>query len=265
MSAGTYLIPRDASFSDIAEWLSSGEGKETVVTIPEGYTIAQIDALLAAMDLIEEGELLECVQTCDFSSFAFLPSAEGLALSPSANSGQARVEGYLFPDTYFVDVTTFVPKFFLERLLGTFRTSVIEGLATDMEVSGRPLHEVMTMASLIERETRTNEERPVVSGILWKRFDSGRGLDVDATVRYILEKSTGTLTKEDLEVDSPYNTRRYRGLPPGPIGNPGLASIRAALDPEDSLYWYYLHDQDGNIRYAETNDEHNLNKAKYLK
>ena len=120
------------------------------------------------------------------------------------------------------------------------------------------------MASLIERETRTAEERPIISGILWKRFDAERGLDVDATVRFVLGKATGALTKEDLEVDSAYNTRRRRGLPPGPIANPGLASLEAALHPEDSTYWYYLHGKKGEIHYSETNDEHNEKKEKYL-
>jgi len=254
---GTFLVDRSMSFAEIAEMLTAGEGREAVVTIPEGYTIAEIDALLADMDLITGGDLLDCAKNCDFSSFDFLPSSV-------SSSSHGRLEGYLFPDTYFVDVADFVPQFFLERLLGTFRTKVINGLSSDLAVSERSLHDVVTMASLIERETRTGEERPMIAGILWKRFDSNRGLDTDATVRYILGKQTGSLTKEDLETDSPYNTRRYRGLPPGPIANPGLASIKAALRPQTSSYWYYLHGRNGEIHYAETNEEHNGNKAKYL-
>ena len=175
-----------------------------------------------------------------------------------------RLEGYLFPDTYFVNAAEFDVQKFLERLLRTFEERVASGLQDDLAVSGRDLSDVITMASLIERETVTSEERPIVSGILWKRLDAGRALDVDATVRYILEKPTNALTRSDLEFDSPYNTRRIAGFPPGPIANPGLASIKAALHPEDSPYWYYLHDNEGKIHYAETNDEHNVNKVRYL-
>jgi UPF0755 protein len=250
IKTGTFVIERGMSFEEIADILVSGEGSETSVTIPEGFTIAQIDDLLAEMGLIETGEAVDCAKTCDFSSFEFL-------------SGKSP-EGYIFPDTYFVNALDFSPKNFLERLIGTFKNKVIDGLAEDLDSSKRSLKEVVIMASLIERETSTNEERPVVSGILWKRYDAGRGLDVDATVRYALNKPTGPLTKADLESTSPYNTRKFAGLPPGPIANPGLASIRAALNPEDSSYWYYLHGSDGQIYYAETNDEHNVNKAKYL-
>jgi len=174
------------------------------------------------------------------------------------------LEGYLFPDTYFVNPDEFVAKFFLERMLGTFRTRVVEVLESDIVSSGRSLEEIVTMASLIERETKTDEERPMVAGILWKRFDAKQGLDVDATVRYALQKPVEPLTKNDLENRSPYNTRRFAGLPPGPIANPGLKSTQAALHPTESRYWYYLHGSDGVIRYAETNEEHNANKVKYL-
>ena len=256
---GTFTIPPNASFAQIAEILASAEGKELSLTIPEGYTVAQIDALLAEKSLIQVGELLACaVGGCDFSSFEFLPED-----APRGGHG-GRLEGYLFPDTYFVNPDEFVAKFFLERMLGTFRTRVVEVLESDIVSSGRSLEEIVTMASLIERETKTDEERPMVAGILWKRFDAKQGLDVDATVRYALQKPVEPLTKNDLENRSPYNTRRFAGLPPGPIANPGLKSTQAALHPTESRYWYYLHGSDGVIRYAETNEEHNANKVKYL-
>ncbi len=259
---GTFSIPEDASFSQIAAILATAGGQETSITIPEGYTVAQIDALLAENGFTEAGELIDCAASCDFVSFEFIADREGIA---GSNRERARrLEGYLFPDTYFVNPDEFVTKFFLERMLGTFHDRIIEGLEQDLTESERSLEDIIIMASLIERETATDPERPVVSGILWKRLDAPMGLAVDATVRYILEKETEPLTKSDLEIDSPYNTRKYVGLPPGAIANPGLESIRAALHPEDSPYWYYLHGKDGMIRYAETNDEHNANKAKYL-
>ena len=175
------------------------------------------------------------------------------------------MEGYLYPDTYFIVLDDFTPESFLKRLLKTFETKVIDGLHEDFKKTDRSMHDIVTMASLIEEETRTNDERPTVSGILWKRFDAGAGLGVDATVRYILEKPTGALTVSDLNSNSLYNLRKFRGLPPGPIASPSLANIRAALHPKETPYWYYLHDTDGQIHYAETNEDHNMNKYKYLR
>jgi len=258
LKAGSFVFTPSMGVKEIVDGLTEGQMGEVSVTIPEGYTVFDIDALLAEKGLIESGEIAECALVCDFSSFDFLPDPKNLA------DRGGKLEGYLYPDTYFVDASNFVPKFFLERLLGTFRTKVINGLEADIAASDRSIHEIVTMASLIEEETRTGDEREIVSGILWKRLDEGMGLYVDATIRYIAEKPKAALTVQDLAVDSAYNTRKYRGLPPGPIANPSLSSIKAAINPESSPYYYYLHGSDGKIRYAETNDEHNLNKAKYL-
>lgn len=259
LQAGSFIMKQNQGVPEIVEALRTGIGEEGVITIPEGFTVKDIDALLTEKGVMEAGALTTCAQTCDFSSFEFLPHISGLA--PRGG----KLEGYLFPETYFIVVDEFVPKFFLERLLGTFRNRVAEGLADDLKNSKRSLHEIVTMASLIEEETRTDDERPTVSGILWKRFDAQMGLGVDATVRYILEKQTGKLTVKDLNDGSPYNLRKFRGLPPGPIASPSLPAIKAALHPKETPYWYYLHGTDGEIHYAETNEEHNTNKFLYIK
>jgi UPF0755 protein len=258
LQAGTFVLMPSMSVAEIVNALSTGETQEMSVTIPEGYTVKDIDALLTEKGLIEAGEAIECANTCDFTSFSFLPSLRGLA-----HRG-GRLEGYLYPDTYFIDTSDFNVKFFFERMLGTFRTKVIDAFGDDIGASERSLHEVVTIASLVEEESRHAEERAMVAGILWKRFDEGIGLYVDASNRYILDKPTATITVADLNLDSPYNLRKYRGLPPGPIANPSISSIEAALNPEASPYYYYLHGSDGQIHYAVTNDEHNANRAKYL-
>jgi UPF0755 protein len=120
------------------------------------------------------------------------------------------------------------------------------------------------MASIIEKESRNNTERPIVAGILWKRFDNNWMLGADATTRYTTGKKTEPLTTDDLSDPNKWNTRAVRGLPPGAICNPGLSSIEAAANPQESDYWYYLHGNDGQIRYAETLEEHNKNKSDYL-
>lgn len=257
LQAGSFSLMRSMDAEAILNALTGGPSEEAVITIPEGYTVKDIDHLLSEKGLIKEGDVLACASECDFSSYAFLPKTVG------AQRG-GRMEGYLFPDTYFVIADGFQAEAFLKRLLDTFQARVVEALAPDLKQSQRSVHEIVTMASLLEEETRTAEERPVVAGILWKRFDEGVGLYVDAAIRYILGKPTGALTAADLSIDSPYNLRKYRGLPPGPIANPGMESIRASLHPEESDYYYYLHGSDGAIHYAVTNDEHNSNKARYL-
>jgi len=259
LQAGRFVLSEAMSVPDVVEVLRSGKSQEISVTIPEGWTVKDIDTAIARMGLADSGSIIDCAQRCDFSSFDFLPKVSGLA----ARGG--KLEGYLYPDTYFADTANFVPKFFLERMLGAFRKNVVDAYAADIKASGHSLHEIVTMASLVEEETRTDAERPIVAGILWKRYDGNIGLGVDAPVRYIVDKPTNAITVSDLETESPYNTRKFRGLPPGPIANPGLKSILAALDPQESPYWYYLHDTKGIIHYAVTNEEHNENRRKYLR
>ncbi len=211
-------------------------------------------------NFIQAGDLMHCAQTCDFSSFTFLPKNN----SDMAPRG-GKVEGYLYSDTYYVDVGNFVPKFFLERLLSTFKDRVVDNYASDIKASNHSLNQIITVASLIEEETRNASERPVVAGIIWKRLDQHMILGIDAAVRYVLDRGNDPLTSSDLQVDSPYNLRKFQGLPPGPIGSPSLSSIKAALHPEPSPYFYYLHDAKGFIHYAITNDEQNANREKYLK
>ena len=249
--AGTYALQPSMSVSDILSVLTGGAPGEVSITIPEGFTVADIDRLLASKGLTDTGAILACSKTCQFDDMPFLATA--------TNGPNGRLEGYLFPDTYFVGAPL-EPREFLGRMLVTFQKKVLNTVTFNTE-----LHDQIVMASLSEKEAANDTERPVISGILWKRYFEGMTLGVDASVRYVLDKPTATLTKTDLEVDSPYNLRTHQGLPPGPIANPGLASIKAALHPETTPYFYYLHGTDGMIHYAETNDEHNANKAKYLR
>lgn len=259
LQAGRFILRPSLSVPQLSESLQSGKAQEIALVIPEGFTVKDIDDLLAKNNLEASGETVRCANECDFSSFEFLPEKEN-----QARRG-GRLEGYLYPDTYFVEIENFKAKFFLERMLSTFQKKVLVPLKQDLQKSEYSLHQIITMASLIEEESRHDEERKTVSGILWKRLENDVILGVDATVRYILEKPREILTKEDLKTDSAYNTRRQTGLPPGPIASPGLGSISAALNPAATGYWYYLHDKEGNIHYSETNEEHNLKKEQYLR
>ena len=172
-------------------------------------------------------------------------------------------EGYLFPDTYF-----FLPSVRAKEVAKIMENNFmkkIDSLETEILKYDKSLEDVIIMASLIEKESSDSlSERRLISGILWERLELGIALQVDATFKYTVGKSTFELSTDDLKVDSPYNTYTRRGLPVGPIANPGLDSILAAVTPTESDYLYYLHDRDGNIYYAETFDEHKNNKAKYL-
>jgi UPF0755 protein len=172
-------------------------------------------------------------------------------------------EGYLFPETYLFPREASASAI-VKKMLNTFESKT-NGLTNN---SGLSFDQAIVLASLIERETKTDTERPVVSGILLNRLNADWPLQVDASVQYIVGTSANwwpILTLEDLSVKSSYNTYKNGGLPPAPIANPGLSSIKAAFNPESSDYWYYIHDSEGKIHYAKTLAEHNANVAKYLR
>ena len=172
-------------------------------------------------------------------------------------------EGYLFPDTYRL-----LPMVSPEELITAMRENFDKKiLVADKEVRafGRPLADVIKMASYLEEEVRLTQTRRLVAGILWKRLDIGMPLQIDSTFQYVGNGNTYQLTLDDLTIDSPYNTYKYKGLTPTPISNPGLDSILAAVTPIESRYFYFLTDKDGRMHYAVTHDEHVANKERYLR
>jgi UPF0755 protein len=227
LQAGKYFLSSSMNIPQIAQKIISGDIAKMKVTIPEGFTVKEIEEKL------------------------------GIKL-PGKN-----LEGYLFPDTYYfpLDITG-------EEVVRIMRENFEKKIAPyrkEIEKSGKTIQEIIIMASLIEKEVKTKEEKELVSGILWKRLKAGIPLQVDATITYITGKKTTKIPKEDLQINSPYNTYKYKGLPPAPICNPGLESILAALYPKDSEYWYYLSTPEGKTLFFKTLEEHNLAKAKYLK
>lgn len=236
VKAGKYLFKNRLSIFGVMKRIIEGDyGILNIkITIPEGATIKDINMIFA-----EAG----------FENF---------------NIQEAGIEGYLFPDTYFFAIDT-LPKDAVAKMTENLKAKITPDLEKAILEHKRTFHQILTMASLLEKEAAKTEERKMISGILWKRIDTKMLLQVDAVFRYILGKNTFELTTEDLKIDSPYNTYRYKGLPPTPIANPGLDAIVAAIFPEKSPYWYYLSDKEGNIYYAKTFDEHKANKAKYLR
>lgn len=243
--AGRYVFDEPVGMAVILYRLTQGiTGIEAVrVTFPEGITVREMGEILG--DTIPS-----------FDAARFVREAK-------------PYEGYLFPDTYdiFVDAT---PEEIIDRMRSRF-DSVWSSITTHKNprdvVSGieESRERVVTMASLLEKETKVGEDRGIVSGILWKRVDIGMALQVDAVFGYIHDRDTYHPSFEDLEVDSPYNTYKNPDLPPGPIGNPGEDALRAALNPTASTYLYYLTGNDGRMYYAETFEGHKNNRARYLR
>lgn len=237
--AGAYLFEEPESLLGVVRRLVTGDTGISAlrITFPEGETVREMALRVAEVfpHILAENFLKE----------------------------GAAYEGYLFPDTYF-----FYPHATSSIIVRTMRENFdrkIASLTSDIHRVGISIQDVVTMASLIEKETRTPEDRRIVSGILWDRIDLGMALQVDAVFGYIKGTKTYSPTFDDLEIDSPYNTYKYRGLPPGPIGNPGLDALTAAVYPTKTPYLYYLTGNDGNMYYARTFEEHKTNRAKYLK
>jgi len=172
-------------------------------------------------------------------------------------------EGYLFPDTYFFFITATSGP--IVASLSENFTKRTDALRAESLLQHKEWGDIVIMASLIEEEAATNEDRKIISGILWNRIDRGMRLQVDASFAYLFGKQSSEITQNDLVYDSPYNMYRNKGLPPAPITNPGIQSIDAALHPLKTDYLYYLSDNKGVMHYARTFEEHKLNKAKYLR
>lgn len=236
MKAGQYYLSRPLNSFTIAWRIFHGNyNVETVkITIPEGFTVKKIS------NLFDE-------------RFTFFDHQAFEKFAP---------EGYLFPDTYFVQVTATASSTI--KMLNDNFLRKIDSIKSEINGSKRNLREIITMASILEGEARGFEDMAIVSGILWKRLDNDIALQVDASFIYVNGKTTDEITSDDLKIKSPYNTYLYRGLPPTPISNPGLESIKAAINSTKTSYLYFLTGDDGKMYYSATFDEHVEKKRKHL-
>jgi UPF0755 protein len=238
--SGQYYFDHPLTLLQVIDRVTSGEYNmdQLKTTIPEGSTVAEIAAIVK-----------KNYPSFDDKQFIELATER---------------EGYLFPDTYLFGADVRSEKI-VAMLTSTFNTKIQQPEITDkVEQFGKPMKEVITMASILEGEARQTRTRRIVSGILWERLKRDMPLQVDATFKYINGKTTADLTLDDLKIDSPYNTYLYKGLPPTPVSNPGLDSISAAITPIQTRYLYFLTGRDGNMYYAETLEEHAENKRRYL-
>ncbi|WP_366922556.1 endolytic transglycosylase MltG [Metallumcola ferriviriculae] len=246
LQAGEYEFSPSKSLPEIVNKITSGQVKTYSFTIPEGYTVDQIAALLSDKGFVDKEKFLYLVKEGDFD-YSFI---KGLP------KNKHRLEGYLFPDTYQI------PKGFGEReiinlMLRRFSEVFSEDWRERAKLMDLDIGDVVTMASLIEREAKQKVEQSTIASVISNRLERGMLLQLDATVQYALGEHKERVLFEDLEVESPYNTYKNVGLPPGPIASPGRSAIEAALYPADTDYFFYVAKPDGGHEFTKTLAEHN--------
>ena len=249
IQAGSFVLKQGMNFSSLAKNLSQAFSNEVQVRIIEGMTRKEIGEKIREVlpEISEEQwELATGSESPFFQTHSFLSSVQ---------AGQS-LEGYLFPDTYRFNKTTDAV---------TITRKILDNFETRLEEVGAPvntdLHKLITMASIVQKEAGSGSEMGNIVDIFRKRIEIGMPLQADSTVNYATGQNRRSATYTDLEFDSPYNTYKYRGLPPGPISNPGLSAIKAAVNPTPNPYYFFLHTPEGEILYGRTGEEHNANRA----
>jgi UPF0755 protein len=254
---GEFTLRTGMNYAAIVAALTTIASDEVTITFPEGLTIEQMAERIDSAFGTGWGD--EWLTTLDDNQWA---ETYSFLIEDS-------LEGYLFPDTYLVpkDITA---TQLLTLLMNTFEQKT-DDLKSELEQSGKSLDEVVIMASLVQREAKTQRDMHHVAGILWNRVELGMSLDVDATLQYISTRDAKDgewWPQPDVaakQLTSQYNTYKYAGLPPGPIANPGLQAITAALNPLETNDLFYLHDRQGVMRFAPNLAEHNNNINQYLR
>ena len=253
LKAGEYRFAAPAIPGEVARRLALGDIYYHSITIPEGLTSREVIDLLARNGFGDENEMLALFCRSDWIS----------DLDPHAKN----LEGYLFPDTYrFVRRAT--PREILQKMVAEFRTRIARLLLANPLPASSSLGQVIILASMIEKEAKVDEERSLIASVLLNRLRLGMPLDCDATIVYALKQSDafdGSLHKPNMTIPSAYNTYTHLGLPPGPIANPGTASIRAALAPDTSEYLYYVSKNDGTHYFSKNLRSHLMAVARYQK
>lgn len=252
LQAGEYNLSPKMSIHDIASKMATGGIIRDKIVILEGWNKHQISKYLGSKNICSQDEFL-AISNEDFSEqFDFLAS----------KPANVSLEGYLFPDTYELSKGDGCREI-IEAMLMNFSRKIKPELKEEITRQGKSLFEIITVASMIEKEVRGADDKKIVSGIMWRRLAIGMPLQIDATVNYVTGKNDPAVLIKDTQIDSPYNTYKYPGLPKGPISNPGIDSIMAAIYPVKTKYLYYL--SNGKTYFSETFEQHVAAKAIYLK
>ena len=242
--AGAYSFTPDMTTDEVFAKLLTGSKKLIRFTIPEGFGVKEIAERLYNLELVDKDEFLKAAE--NFAPYDYMRKHENVFFA---------AEGFLFPDTYAVESDVEVDEL-LALLTKTFDEKLRPSIRKQAEEIGLSVYELITLASLVEREVRFPEDRPIVAQVLLKRLKLNMPLQTDATIQYLRDVPKEDLSLEDTKVDSPFNTYQHVGLPPGPIASPGMASIQAVLNPADTDYLYFVADRRGHNHYAMTYEEH---------
>lgn len=254
LQAGKYRLSPSMSIAEIIGKMADGDSEKTKITIIEGWSIKDIGEYLEKNNYYLKKEFLDLTKKDWGGEFSFLKD----------KSNEMTIEGYIFPDTYEISLELSAEDL-ARKALANFNKKLTKELKEEILRQGKSVFEIVTMASMIEKEVKSFEDKKIVSGILWKRLENGMPLQIDATINYITGKKDSRAKIDDTKIDSPYNTYKYAGLPIGPISNPGMDSILAAIYPIETDYWYYLSaDGNGETIFSKTLEEHNQSAANYL-
>ena len=241
---GAYSFTVGMSDDEVFEKLLTGEKIFIRFTIPEGFGVKEIAERLYNLDLVDKEEFLKAAE--DFSPYDYMRKRQNVFFA---------AEGFLFPDTYNVESDMEIDEI-LKLMAANFDDRVTPSMRKRAENMGLSVYDLVTLASLVEREVRYPEDRPIVAQVLLKRLKLNMPLQTDATLQYLMDVPKEDVSIADTQIDSPYNTYQHTGLPPGPIANPGMASIEAILHPSETEYLYFVADKLGHNHYAYTYEEH---------
>lgn len=251
LKAGTFLLKSNLKPVEILDVITSGENALKKLTIIEGWTKKDIAENLDERGIVQKKDFLETAKRENWN-YSFLENSSSL-------------EGFLFPDTYSISYKADAEEI-IKKMLDNFDKKLTADLQSEIKKQNKSIKEIIITASIIEKEVTKEEDRKIVAGIFYKRIREGKPLEADSTINYITGKSKAQPSYEDTRAISEFNTYLNKGLPPNPICNPGLSSIKAAIYPEDSPYYYYLNRQDTKETiFSKTYEEHLENKSRYLK
>ncbi|KKB36378.1 endolytic transglycosylase MltG [Bacillus thermotolerans] len=266
LQAGQYTFTPNMTLDEIISSLKTGKvtGQgELEIIIPEGYQLTQIAAEIAKKTGVKEEEVLTLMNDKAFIQEMIQKYPNLLTEEVFAENIKYPLEGYLYPATYHYDSKEKPIKEIVEEMIKK-TDSVLAQYRSSMEAKQMTAHKLLTMSSLIEEEATEKADRRKISSVFYNRLDKGMPLQTDPTVLYALGEHKSRVLYKDLEVDSPYNTYKVTGLTPGPIGNSGVSSMEAALNPEETDFLYFLASPEGDVYYSKTLQEHNRLKEKYI-
>lgn len=244
MKPGTYIFTAGMSDEEVFEEILNGSKYLVKFTIPEGFTVKEIAARLENLDLADAEDFLKAAEK--FQPYEYMKRPENVLYA---------AEGFLFPETYSVESDYSIDEI-LEMMAGEFNKRLTDEMRKKAQEMNLSIHDLITLASLVEKEVRYSEDRPVVAQIFLKRLQLNMPLQSDATLQYLMDAPKEDVSLDDTKIESPYNTYQNAGLPPGPVANPGIAAIEAVLNPSNTDYLYFVADREGHNHYSYNYEEH---------